>query len=503
VELGSAPYGAISVAVFGEGNSRLAIGSYNSFIIVELGSDGAPVKTLSKHALPVPATRGYVPLSVGLKSIYYKGAGGTLAYCLPGTTGAEFIDGKTALEVQAIGSEIVDGNLVVACGHTFKDAVHGDAKVDGFVLNKIAIETNGSVAVDQDTHLPRKIFAPGRSRFRKKCTLIVTTPAPVALGAPLEGFLGNSVSNLSINVSILALNAKEATVRVTLAGQGVWEGPLSPTPNRNSSGWIKLDAFLQDHTGTALARIDLSNIPNSPPVPEARLQFEFAQTVNGIQQPLRTATTHILGTVAVLLVPYYGLDDPTALPARIQTATEHFQKYRDIAAKGAQSGGFSGRPKRTVVKSYLIGLDASPEALDAGLEALKLLGTNAAYVSGFQSLALDRVQAAVTRIIGDSWLSVGDSELYFAYAPPINDPQTLKSWVGTRLVDRIKSQNIPLDRVVISQFQDEPAWYYPEVVNRISNPQDNTNKKALALFQAYLESTGLPATHFGRQNTIF
>jgi hypothetical protein len=126
--------------------------------------------------------------------------------------------------------------------------------------------------------------------------------------------------------------------------------------------------------------LPLASIPAPAPVPHLTVNFQVFGASSMTPVASKSVDTH--GTTAVLLLPFYGLDDPSSLSSHIQTATERFQQYLDLAQKGAASAGFSGQPRRVVVRSFLAGmLDSSTGAIESGLDTMKAPGVNAVYVN--------------------------------------------------------------------------------------------------------------------------
>ncbi|MEO8494884.1 MAG: hypothetical protein ABI614_07425, partial [Planctomycetota bacterium] len=253
-----------------------------------------------------------------------------------------------------------------------------------------------------------------------------------------------------------------------------------------TSPWIDLDPALKNGVGPAVVRCTLGGAS----VKRAVVRWEVARQVGDELEPVRSVELTLVGNVAGLVVPHYGLDDASDLASQIKTSAEEFARYHELAQKYAVSP--SERPERLLVANGLIGIDSSDEALEAGMATLELLGHNTAQIWNWPGVSPETIRAAADRHgIRRFRDAIYNPPSYFHYNVELVQPESLDKWAaGFR--DSAARMGAKPGELELLHMGDEPGWYYPHVTDEVRN-----DPRRLAVFREYLESNGLTPADVG------
>jgi hypothetical protein len=249
-----------------------------------------------------------------------------------------------------------------------------------------------------------------------------------------------------------------------------------------SSEWVNLDKALQNASGTALGRITLSGAP----LTKAVLKIETALP----DKPLRTFTTEIAGNVAAFSLPRYG-EVPETLAAQVQSSAERYRHYLAMAQKYAIPP--AERPRQFIVANGLIGLDSSEQALNAGLEALQLLGHNTVQIWGWPGIAPEQIhQDAKAHGFDRFRHAIYNPPSYFDFNVEKVQPKYLDDWAATFKKSATDMGATPQE-LALFHMADEPGWYYPSILQQVKE-----NPERLAVFRKYLQAKGMTPELLGQ-----
>lgn len=262
--------------------------------------------------------------------------------------------------------------------------------------------------------------------------------------------------------------------------------PLGMLSVGQPSPWVDLDPALKNGNGAAVIRCKL----NGSTIKRAVLRWEVARQSGDQLEPVRSVDLSLVGNVGALIVPKYGLDDPTQVPALVKTSAEEFARYRALAQQYAVSP--AERPAKLLVANGLIGLDSSDEALEAGMATLALLGHNAAQIWNWPGIAPDTIRSAAERHgIRRFREATYNPPSYFHYNVDLVQPASLDKWAaGFR--DAAARMGAKPQELELIHMGDEPGWYFPAVTNEVRN-----DPRRLAVFHEYLKSKGLTPADVG------
>lgn len=253
-----------------------------------------------------------------------------------------------------------------------------------------------------------------------------------------------------------------------------------------STPWIDLDPALHGGVGAEVVRCTLSGSA----VRRAVLRWEVVRRQGDVVTPLRTVELTIAGDVGALIVPKYGLDDPERLVEQIRTSAEEYSRYRDWARKHGLSP--NERPQRLLVANGLIGLDSSPEALDAGAETLALLGHNGVQAWNWSAIAPGTLRSTIERHgIKRFRDATYTPPSYFHYHVDQVRPEFLDRWAaGFR--DASVARGAKPEEVELFHMADEPGWYFPGCLEEL-----RADPRRLAVFRDYLRAKGMTPEQLG------
>jgi hypothetical protein len=273
-------YGGVSLGfVAGDEQSRvdklvigsLTLGNANTpdmptMRTLDLNKEGAPIGSQTQD-YPLPnATSvfdpGYAALTVGPKGVYYKTRDAGLGYYIFGATGASPGQGQTAVgNVQAVGSELLGGSLLVALDHSF------NKRADGFSLQSIPLGPEGKPA--------QGVFS-SRFLFRKQCKLLAATPSLVMGGSTMSVL----APDLAATIRYLATASPEASLPTEI-GEPWYDYGRNASAAAESFGLIKAAerkvfrvAFVQAWMEAAVAlarRPSIAGVPGLNPTQTSHL----------------------------------------------------------------------------------------------------------------------------------------------------------------------------------------------------------------------------------------
>lgn len=253
-----------------------------------------------------------------------------------------------------------------------------------------------------------------------------------------------------------------------------------------TSAWVELDEALRNGRGRAVVRCTLQGAS----VKRAVVRWELVRGSNEAPMPVRTVDVPIVGNVAALIVPQYGLDDPEQLSSHVRTSAEEFQSYLALARRSPLSS--SERPEKLLVANGLIGIDSSEEALDAGLETLARLGHNAAQIWSWPGVSPAVIRAKAERHgIRRFRDAVYNPPSYFHYNVPQVQPESLDRWAAS-FRDSAARMGAQPGELELLHMGDEPGWYFPGVTDEVRN-----DPQRLGVFRDYLRGRGLSPSDLG------
>ncbi|MFM2095958.1 MAG: hypothetical protein RIS70_3082, partial [Planctomycetota bacterium] len=267
-----------------------------------------------------------------------------------------------------------------------------------------------------------------------------------------------------------------------------------------TSPWVNLDTALKNGIGPAIARITLQGAA----VKRATLRWEVALTENtgsnlstkevasqdASLKVIRSMEMQLVGNVGAIILPKYGLDDPSQLKSFVGTSAEEFARYRHYAEKYAVSA--SERPKQTLVANGLIGIDSCENALEDGMATLAMLGHNTAQIWNWPGVDAKTIRAAADRHgIGRFRDAIYSPPAYFHFETELVKSESLDRWAaGFR--DAAAKMGAQPKELTLMHIGDEPGWYFPKVTEDVAN-----DPKRLAVFRTYLQSKGLSPSDVG------
>lgn len=255
-------------------------------------------------------------------------------------------------------------------------------------------------------------------------------------------------------------------------------------PGGDPSKWIDLDRSLRDRVGLELGRLGLPNYPASIEVTQATLQFEVAQADGGEMKPLKSFDIDVTGNTAAIILPCYGLDDLAALPTLIQSSAERYARHSARSVKVDIPP--DERPSQFVIANGLVGIDSSPEAMRAGVEAIGRLGHNTIEVWNFPGVSAEAIRSAVEAAgIRRFRVAIYGPPAYFDFYSQAMQPDNLAGWAsGFR--DRLVAMGADGSELPLFHMADEPGWYFPYMYDQVRQEPDG-----LAVFRTYLQAKGL------------
>lgn len=261
-------------------------------------------------------------------------------------------------------------------------------------------------------------------------------------------------------------------------------------PGGAPSQWVDLDRSLCDRAGLEVGRLGLPNYPASIEVTQASIEFEVAQAAGGEMKSVKSFIVNITGNTAAIILPCYGLDDSTLLAALIQSSVE---RYAHHAARSLLVDiPPHERPSQFVIANGLLGLDSSPDAMRAGVEAIGRLGHNTIEVWNFPGVSSEAIRSAVDAAgIRRFRVATYGPPAYFDFYSKAMQPDKLAGWAsGFR--GRLAAMGAYESELPLFHMADEPGWYFPYMYDEVRKEPDG-----LAVFRTYLKAKGLTPNLLG------
>ena len=266
-------------------------------------------------------------------------------------------------------------------------------------------------------------------------------------------------------------------------------------PGGDPSKWIDLDPSLRDRVGLELGRLGLPNYPASIEVTQAKVRFEVAHGKK--MEALKSFIVDITGNTAAIILPCYGLDDVKLLPKLIQSSAERYAEHSARSAAVALPP--LERPSQFIIANGLIGIDSSPEAMRAGVEAIGRLGHNTIEIWNFPGVSPEAIRSAVEAAgIPRFRVASHDPPAYFDFYRTKLQPDELAMWVITS-EKRLAEMGADGSELLLVHMADEPGWYFPFMYDQVRKEPDG-----VAIFRAYLQAKGLTPDLLGHPtwNTV-
>lgn len=194
-----------------------------------------------------------------------------------------------------------------------------------------------------------------------------------------------------------------------------------------------------------------------------------------------------------------------AWPSLVRRSAAQDEYKRDLARAQAVAVPPNERPKRFIVSDFLVGSqkNSTAENLDDGLQLLSLLGINTVQVRYFGDQTSHIEETArkygITRFRQAIYSPLPipadrSPALYFSWNTEETNPTRVEAWAQEQ-IRAIRFDGIHPENVVLFHMADEPAWYYPDILAKMS-----ATPQRLKMFQDYLQSKGLKPSDVGAGN---
>ncbi|MFM8581703.1 MAG: hypothetical protein ACKOFW_09390, partial [Planctomycetaceae bacterium] len=274
-----------------------------------------------------------------------------------------------------------------------------------------------------------------------------------------------------------------AFASLELAGKSL---PLPFLAPGVQTDWMPLDEHLKDGLGRVVARLLLRGAD----VSRARVTLEVRHRPESGEPRVKAFEMELLGSAAAVLLPRLGEAAGKTYWAQVESSTEYYERCRDYARKHAVPP--EHRPTQFVIANGVIGIDANARALEAGLEAVELLGHNTVQVWGFAGADGARVGERIRRHrLPLARGAIYNPPAYFDYDRPQVEPGFLDTWAlgqaGSLLGQGAKSEALALFHLA-----DEPGWYFPAQFAAVTQSSDR-----LQVFHDFLRGKGLQPADLG------
>ena len=256
--------------------------------------------------------------------------------------------------------------------------------------------------------------------------------------------------------------------------------------------WIPLDEMLKNGIGRMVVRLVLQG----GTVQKARVQLEVRHTVGG-KEPREESSwqksfdMELVGTTAAVLLPRLGEAAGEAYQNQVESSTEYYQRCLEYARRHAVPVPF--RPQQLMIANGVIGIDSNARALEAGLEAVELLGHNTVQIWGFPGVDGDGVgararQHRLLRARG----AIYNPPSYFDFDRPMVAPSFLDTWAREQ-TGSLVAQGASTADLALFHLADEPGWYYPQQYAAVTQSSER-----LEVFREYLRGKGLSPADVGQ-----
>lgn len=183
--------------------------------VAKLGEDGVPLSDaspVSSYAIPyAPGAEKYLAIVVRDQAIFWKGPDGTLSYfSLDGAGKPDPELRSTGINIQSVSTAASQKRILVGISNSFKDAITGEIKVDGTIVQELEFDGGGvAKVVSQSDILFRKVMSGDPATdLTGMSSMLSGIPAPVIAVEAMTGFLGNRVAGLNVRASLRSITAK-------------------------------------------------------------------------------------------------------------------------------------------------------------------------------------------------------------------------------------------------------------------------------------------------------
>ena len=195
------------------------------------------------------------------------------------------------------------------------------------------------------------------------------------------------------------------------------------------------------------------------------------------------------GADVLVRVPGLGMPDEALADAARLERDVSLDRARDAAAVALSP---DERPRRYPIGCYsIIGVQADRVALGALADIIASLGCNMVIPIGWKGLPDDVVREALdSRGITRRSAATYTPPSYFDFDTEANTPEALAAWAEETVYWGVPDGS-PREAIGHVMIADEPAWYYPEMLDVVRNSPEK-----LAFFHRFLEQQGLGPSDF-------
>jgi len=277
-----------------------------------------------------------------------------------------------------------------------------------------------------------------------------------------------------------------AFAQLELAGKTL---PLPFLAPGVQTDWMPLDEQLRDGIGRTVVRLVLSG----GAVARARVTLEVRQQPPTGESRVKTFDMELLGSAAAVLIPRLGEPPGDSFWNRVESSSEYYERCRDFARAHAVPP--EHRPEKFLIANGVIGIDANTRALEAGLEAVRLLGHNTVQVWGFAGANGSRVGERIRHHrLPHARAAIYNPPSYFDYDRPQVEPGFLENWASSQ-TPSLTGQGADVSQLALFHLADEPGWYFPAQFSAVTQSSDR-----LRVFHEYLRAQGLRPEDLGESS---
>lgn len=475
--------------------------------IVELDKTGIP--SGKPRSWKVSDEKIYFRFTLGEKALFFKRntpAGQRLAVWPLGTDGYPKGEFKMAVTIPAgaialPGDDARADTLWLAQDENFLDAFSGQPVADGLNVAQANITEDGV----------NNIYRRSPMRARHKGIAIAANgngQAIVVADQLPRGVIGNRLKDWRLRVTL-----EEATLQTPAApapnyvlsvqiGKNIQQVVL-PKPGE-SSAWLDLNAALKDLGDLQVGRVNVARAPLS----HLKMKIELAQGSSSTEiTPLKTLTETLHGNAVLFVVPGYGFAgapvggagpgqkeqgtmDKAQLGLERIAAFELFSDFskRYLAAAEAAKIVEKDRPRLFPISaSTATGGQGHAGQLENYAKALGAMGFNTVASYGWGTIPPSDVEAVFDKNgIPHRMLAVYAPPSYFAYDKEKMSAPALDKWASDFINKSLESRGYTKEDVVDFKMADEPAWYFPGIIENLKN-----SAAGLEDFRAYLKAQGV------------
>jgi Beta-galactosidase trimerisation domain len=525
---------AYKIGVYGKeeigiNNNILYLGTYPDILeVIELDMEGLPINPIAIQTVSVGILNKYFHFQRTPTALYWlevnplsTSPGYEIKYLLLDGVGKPIglpvtIEGFKALTLAA---DPTGNTIWITEPITIPDAFTLEDKVVGFVPSQLIVQNDGSLILNDIAHL----------RVYEQNPLLTACP-PGQVPVTLTNQIFPNVNEVKDYHLILTPSANPNTpiqlldvqidimgvTNLTIIGQVLTQGIPSKSISLDRL-WLDKDNNyippLKDINDQKILRVVVA----SPPVTELSLKINVYQgdpnTGGTLIQSLSSDTAQ--GNKLCLLLPGYVFMPPGQRETKVEWLSSH---VHNLYLATAQSVALTPtkRPNQFTISCFnLLGGQGHLQQLDDQAKAISLLGINNVLIDYWQPILPTQIDSILDsyglqqRLIGvsnplkvyDGISTIPDfvNEIvppispYFDFIYNIKWQENLVKWAEEIATISNISSGGTRDDVTLMQLTDEPAWYYPDLINHI-----NANSNWLEIFRSYLQSKGLSPVFFGK-----